>query len=273
MFFTRTISSIILTVVAIATICFNGIYLLGTLFLISIIAFLELTKASGIYKDSKKVNGMEIMGIVGITIYYAFIYFNQSQTFSIASIILTLMGLMFVYVFTFPYYHANDVMGTFFAIVYAPVMLSFVYLTRNLEHGFYLVWLIFISSWISDTAAYLVGTTLGKHKMTPKLSPKKSVEGAIGGILGAALVGGLFAFFIVEKRVVSSEITIAFILISAIGSIISQVGDLAASAIKRNHEIKDYGKVIPGHGGIMDRFDSVIFTAPIIYFLSMLLIS
>ena len=108
--------------------------------------------------------------------------------------------------------------------------------------------------------------------MTPKLSPKKSVEGAVGGVAGSALVGGLYGYFLVENVVSGQEITWIFVVISAAGAMISQVGDLAASAIKRNHEIKDYGHLIPGHGGIMDRFDSVIFTAPMIYALAVLLI-
>lgn len=90
--------------------------------------------------------------------------------------------------------------------------------------------------------------------------------------MGSAIVGALYGYFIVESVVVEQSITWIFVVISAVGAVISQVGDLAASAIKRNQEIKDYGKLIPGHGGVMDRFDSVIFTAPMIYFLTLLLI-
>ncbi len=108
--------------------------------------------------------------------------------------------------------------------------------------------------------------------MTPKLSPKKSIEGAIGGVVGSALAGVLFGYFIVERVVPDQQITWVFAVIGGIGAMISQIGDLAASAIKRNHNIKDYGHLIPGHGGIMDRFDSVIFTAPMIYGLALLFI-
>ena len=109
--------------------------------------------------------------------------------------------------------------------------------------------------------------------MAPKLSPKKSVEGGIGGVLGAALLGVLFALAVNQwAGAQAGVLEIAeYALICAVGALISMVGDLAASAIKRNHEIKDYGKLIPGHGGILDRFDSVIFTAPIIYYLTMAL--
>ena len=146
-------------------------------------------------------------------------------------------------------------------MIYVAVMLSFIYLTRNLPDGHFAVWLIFICSWGCDTCAYCVGMLIGRHKMAPVLSPKKSVEGAVGGVAGAALLGAVFGALTAGK-------VWEYALICAAGALISMVGDLAASAIKRNRDIKDYGKLIPGHGGILDRFDSVIFTAPIIYYLA-----
>ena len=129
--------------------------------------------------------------------------------------------------------------------------------------GKYLVWLIVLSSWGCDTCAYAVGMLIGKHKLAPVLSPKKSIEGAIGGVVGAALIGYIYGmFFWLDPPECA--------LLCAVGAVVSQVGDLAASAIKRNHNIKDYGHLIPGHGGILDRFDSVIFTAPIIYILAVI---
>ena len=156
-------------------------------------------------------------------------------------------------------------MPAFFAVVYVAVMLSFIYLTRNLPDGKFLVWLIFLCSWGCDTCAYCVGMLIGKHKMAPVLSPKKSVEGAVGGVAGAALLGVIYA-------AATQGPILKYAVICAVGALISMVGDLAASAIKRNQGIKDYGKLIPGHGGILDRFDSVIFTAPVIYFLSVIMI-
>ena len=176
-----------------------------------------------------------------------------------------LVLLMFVYVFTFPKYHAEQIMAAMFGIIYVGVMLSFIYQTRCLDGGAYHVWLIFISSWGCDTCAYWVGIMMGKHKMTPELSPKKMKEGAVGGILGAALLGAIYG-------AVTGGTVWAYALICAVGGMISMIGDLSASAIKRNQGIKDYGDLIPGHGGILDRFDSVIFTAPNIYFLCVTLI-
>ena len=148
-------------------------------------------------------------------------------------------------------------LAAFFGVFYVAVMLSYIYQTRILPGGVFQVWLVFICAWGCDTCAYCVGMLIGKHKMAPKLSPKKSVEGGIGGIAGAALIAVLYALAINHW--------------GTAGGAISQIGDLAASAIKRNHDIKDYGKLIPGHGGILDRFDSIIFTAPIIFYLSVLL--
>lgn len=118
----------------------------------------------------------------------------------------------------------------------------------------------------NDTFAYFTGVLIGKHKMAPVLSPKKSVEGAIGGIAGATILGIIYGSIVSTRmsEVIGSPV-LTFAVASCVGAILAIVGDLAASAIKRNYNVKDYGKLIPGHGGILDRFDSVIFTAPIVY--------
>lgn len=273
MFRTRAISSIFLVVIALATILSGGAVLGTTLCVISLIAFFELTKATKVHSEGKKVNAIEGMGSLLILSYYASIFLMEDSRYTLMVILFATILFMFVYVFAFPVYSADQVMSSMFSFLYGPIMLSYVYLTRTLDKGIYLVWMIFIASWISDTCAYLVGVTIGKHKLAPKLSPKKSIEGSLGGIIGAALIGGVFGYFLMDVMNRSFELVWILALIGGIGSIISQVGDLAASAIKRNHDIKDYGKLIPGHGGIMDRFDSVIFTAPIIYYLALFLLS
>ena len=134
----------------------------------------------------------------------------------------------------------------------------------------YIVWLIFLCSWGSDTCAYCVGVLIGKHKMAPKLSPKKSVEGAVGGIVGTILLTILYGWIFMEQMGLTFKYVLILAGISGVGAVISMIGDLAASAIKRNYDVKDFGKLIPGHGGILDRFDSVIFTAPMVYYLAKL---
>ena len=181
------------------------------------------------------------------------------------NLIIVLIAMMFVYVFSYPKYHAEQVMAAFFGVVYVGVMLSYIYQTRMIRDGAFLVWLIFLCSWGCDTCAYCVGMLIGKHKMAPVLSPKKSVEGAVGGVVGAAALGAIYA-------AVTHGPIVEYAVICAVGALISMVGDLAASAIKRNRGIKDYGKLIPGHGGILDRFDSVIFTSPIIFYLAKMIL-
>ncbi|MGN0308318.1 MAG: phosphatidate cytidylyltransferase [Lachnospiraceae bacterium] len=273
MFKIRLFSSIILVIIALATIIGGGWYLAGILWAISLVAYRELCQACGIVKKTEKTNCLEILGFCFITIYYLTMAAVKDSLYMMMVVLLALIACLFVYVFCFPKIHAQQVMGAYFSFVYAPVMFSFIYLTRELEYGLYFVWMIFISSWISDTFAYIFGMLFGRHSLAPVLSPKKSVEGSVAGVLGSALCGALFGYLLVEKLIHEQEITLVFALIAGIGSIISQIGDLAASAIKRNYEIKDYGKLIPGHGGIMDRFDSVIVTAPMIYFLYRILIA
>ena len=267
MFKTRLISGIFLVIAALLTIISGGYVLFVTLLCVSLLGIQELYKAMEVHKDG--IGLLEMAGYLGAVLYYASLLLDFER-YGMMAVLLGLVLLMFVYVFTYPKYEADQVMSAFFGIVYVAVMLSFIFLTRNLEGGKFIVWLIFLCSWGCDTCAYCVGMLIGKHKMAPKLSPKKSIEGGIGGLAGAALLGALYALAINKWGGASAGVG-EYALICFVGGIISMIGDLAASAIKRNHEIKDYGKLIPGHGGILDRFDSVIFTAPVIYYLAVAL--
>ncbi len=272
MFWTRLASGVVLVIIALVTMSFGGWALAGILLTISLIAYRELTKALMVRKDTEKTNGLEIVGWVGITLYYMASVLSSWENLRLMCIIGVFMALMYIYVVRFPKYQIGQVAAAFFAFMYAPVMLSFVYLTRMSPQGIYMVWMILISSWGCDTCAYIVGKTIGKKKIFPVLSPKKSLEGCIGGVVGAALIGGIYGYFFVEQVFPDQTMMWIIAFICGVGAIMSQVGDLAASAIKRNHNIKDYGTLIPGHGGIMDRFDSMIVTAPMIYFLTILMI-
>lgn len=265
MFRTRLISGIVLVAAALAVIITGGPLLGAVLLAVSIIGQNELYRALGI--EDSGFSPLACVGYLGCFVYYV-IVISGFSAYTMTALILMLIALMAVYVFTYPRYRTEQVTGAFFGIVYVAVMLSCIYELRVMEYGAYLVWLIFISSWGCDTCAYCVGMLIGKHKMSPKLSPKKSIEGAVGGVVGAAVIGAVYAFAVSRQMEGGTHTVAGFALICAVGALISMVGDLAASAIKRNHGIKDYGKLIPGHGGILDRFDSVIFIAPVIYYLT-----
>ena len=265
MFKTRLISGIVLVIIALATIISGSWILFFTLLAVSLIGMRELYKVMKV--SDEHVTVLELVGYLGAVLYYIAMKADFGN-YGTMAIIISMILILFVYVFGYPKYHAEQVMAAFFGVVYVAVMLSFIYLTRSLPDGKFLVWLIFLCSWGCDTCAYCVGMLIGKHKMAPVLSPKKSVEGAVGGVVGAALLGAIYAA-VVGSHLEAENPVITYAIICAVGALISMVGDLAASAIKRYHNIKDYGKLIPGHGGILDRFDSVIFTAPVIYYLSM----
>lgn len=258
MFKTRLISGIVLVIIALATIISGSWILFFTLLAVSLIGMRELYKVMKV--SNEHVTVLELVGYLGAVLYYIAMKADFGN-YGTMAIIISMILILFVYVFGYPKYHAEQVMAAFFGVVYVAVMLSFIYLTRSLPDGKFLVWLIFLCSWGCDTCAYCVGMLIGKHKMAPVLSPKKSIEGAVGGVAGAALLGVIYAAATQGKMA-------EYALICAVGALISMVGDLAASAIKRNQNIKDYGKLIPGHGGILDRFDSVIITAPVIYYLA-----
>ena len=263
-FFTRLLSGIVLVALMLATIIPGGNILFVANLLISVVGVYELYKVLGIEKNS-----LGITGYIAVLAYYAVLYFDKKEYMMILMVVF-LMCLLAQYVFMFPKYKTEQISNAIMSMLYAGVMLSYLYSVREGNNGAYTVWLIFLCSWGSDTCAYLAGVAFGKHKMAPVLSPKKSVEGGIGGIVGAALIGTLYALA-VNYWGNAGEDVLRYAIIGAAGGAISQIGDLAASAIKRYHNIKDYGKLIPGHGGILDRFDSVIFTAPIIYYLALFL--
>lgn len=265
MFKTRLLSGILLVIIALITIITGGDVLFGTILLISLIGMTEIYKVLEIEKKE-----LGFVGYAAAIVYFALIRFGLTEWVTALGIGFLIL-IMAVYVFTYPKFRSEHVTLAFFGLFYVAFMLSYVYQIRMLEQGAFLVWLVFLCSWGCDTCAYCVGVTMGKHKMAPVLSPKKSVEGGIGGVVGAALLGAIYAVAINRFAPGANADALQYALICGVGGMISQVGDLAASAIKRNHDIKDYGKLIPGHGGILDRFDSVIITAPIIYYLAVAL--
>lgn len=155
---------------------------------------------------------------------------------------------------------AYDSAATVVTMVYIPFFAHHMVMI-DATHYSKLIWVVVIAAFGSDIFAYFTGYFLGKHKMAPNLSPKKTIEGAVGGLVGSSLFSWLFGFIFLR------EWAAVCLILGLVGGAAGMAGDLTASAFKRKMGIKDYGHLIPGHGGIMDRFDSLIFVAPVVYYI------
>ena len=125
--------------------------------------------------------------------------------------------------------------------------------------------LVFVTAWLSDTVAFAVGKKFGKNKLLPEISPKKTVEGAVGGLAGSVIFN-LILGIVCSVAFKLNVNYLSLFFVSIVAGVMSQLGDLAASSIKREYGIKDFSKLLPGHGGMLDRFDSVLFVAPTVYY-------
>ena len=282
---TRIISGIVLFVLLLFMLTSGGTLLAVCLCFLSLVASRELSTAFGLSGAKEmpkgaelgaphgKTGAMEIAGFVGVLVHYAvLIITNGEARFFIGTVIAYILTQTLIYVIRFPAFHISQLTDTVFCFLYAPVMLSFLFLIRELEYGYLLVWLPFLA-WVCDTFAYFAGMACGKHKLCPLLSPKKTVEGSVGGVIGTMAASTLFGIALPQMSGYYNERVIwACLLIGLAVGVLSQLGDLLASGIKRDRGIKDYGTLIPGHGGIMDRFDSVLFVSPVVYFLIVFLL-
>ena len=271
---TRVISGIVLVILLVATLVCGGYITAGVLLAVSLTAYHEMAEALCFGKKGS-FGILEIIGMCVIVLHYVLMIITGGKMlYFVMMVMLLFFADAAVVVFRFPNLKSDQLVSAVFSFIYAPMMLSFIYLLRIKPAGIYLAFLPFIA-WICDTCAYFAGSLMGKHKLCPGLSPKKTVEGAVGGVIGSVLVGMIFGYVFTFSGSTGMSVmrsVLSFAVITCAASIFSQIGDLIASAIKRDRGIKDYGRIIPGHGGIMDRFDSVIFITPIIFFLSMILI-
>lgn len=263
MFWTRLISGIILIALAVGAIWKGGYILAGVLLVLTIAGMREYYKAAGL--TGHPMTWLELAAYIAAVIYYAVLVFAEPE-YLMPALAGGCLLILVMYVATYPAFKTLEAAGYIYPLLYIAVMLGFMYMIRCRFKGNIEVWLIFLSSWGADTCAYCVGRLIGRHKMSPKLSPKKSVEGAIGGVVGAGLLGVIYALIFKQPIVI-------YMLICMVTAVISMFGDLTASAVKREAGIKDYSHLIPGHGGILDRFDSVLFAAPAVYLSCLMFLS
>lgn len=237
----------------------GGIYLKYAIMFISLMGMYEFYNAV----KKKNITPISKVGYLICIIYYISLGNKINYKFIFLLLIIVVFLLMCMSVLDLKY-NFIDISITLLGFLYPAIFFSFIVIINNLNYGNYLVWFIFISAWICDTAAYYSGKFFGKNKLCPKLSPKKTIEGSIGGIIISTLFCTLFGIFCLHTGVPISIYHYA--IMGVLCSIFSQFGDLFASSIKRYSGIKDYSNLIPGHGGILDRFDSVLFSGIVVYF-------
>ncbi|MGH4122349.1 MAG: phosphatidate cytidylyltransferase [Clostridium sp.] len=236
---------------------------LGGNYLKYLVMVLSLLGMHEFYKVSRKKH-YKPMGLIGYILCIVY-YLNMGNDFSSSFNIYILIGTIFLMLcipVIYTTYNFVDVALTIFGFLYVAVFFSFIVFTNSKPYGGYLVWIIFICSWVCDTSAYYSGRYFGKggiHKLCPKVSPNKTIEGSIGGLLGST-IGCVIYGFVISKYGVPIPLY-HFAVIGVICGIVGQFGDLIASSIKRFVGAKDYSSLIPGHGGILDRFDSILFVS------------
>lgn len=257
MFLVRLFSSVVGLIIFFWVMMSGKLVLNVAVTVISFMALLEMYISMRLYKH------IPIM-IISILAAFAFTFGELASGNSyLSEIIYVYVFLSFLY---FVLYRKKiklvDLTSVFFVTFFICYFFANIVYVRHLPHGKHLVWIIFISSWISDSFAYFTGKLFGKHKLLPVVSPKKTIEGSIGGLVFCVLANIIYGFMM------SSRFSVNFVsltILSVILGIVAQFGDLVMSAIKRDIGVKDFGNIIPGHGGILDRFDSVLFVAPAAY--------
>lgn len=265
---TRVISALVGLILLIAVL-YLGSIVLGVV--VSIIAAIGLYE---FYNSAAKLKNIHPIKPVGYLSIIPLLLLGLEETgwyrldlgilTGISVCVVIFLSMAFI-VFGHKRYNIIDACVTAFGIAYVPFLMSFLILIRKMDFGILLIWLIFIGAWGTDTMAYTFGRLFGKRKIVPEISKNKTMAGAIGGILGCVAL--MFVFGLISRSFFGLELsTAALVLLGLFCGVISQIGDWSASAVKRYVNVKDYGSIMPGHGGVLDRFDSILFVAPVVYY-------
>jgi phosphatidate cytidylyltransferase len=221
-----------------------------------------------IYELHRAFENLDIHTAIYISSFFALLLlyvvaFMQNTSFIFVPFSIVLM-IIFIFLYSIINNNRNDlidVVFTVFSFVYTSILFMYFMLIRFLPLGRHFVWWVFVITWACDTGAFFTGTLFGKKKITPTISPHKTIEGSIGGLLLSAVVSTIFAkLFLLDVSIINAAV------LGAIVGIFSELGDISASLIKRYCGIKDFSNIIPGHGGILDRFDSALFSFPVAYY-------
>ena len=250
----RHIGSLVILPIIIALLS-GSLLLKYLMLLISLIAILEFSNAM----SQKNINISKNV-LIGFTTLYYILDFNNIYILILVFFILLLLSTL----------NKNTIVNislSFLSIFYIVIPFSFIVILYN--KNIYLPWIIYLSAWSTDTMAYIIGKRFGKRKIVKHISPNKTLEGFIAGIISCVITISLYGFFFSDKLNIS---TINMIYISLCTGIIGQIGDLIASSIKRFSGIKDFGNLIPGHGGVLDRFDSILMISSVVFIFSEILL-
>ncbi len=265
---TRILTAAVMLAVFIPILVFSELFIYPVaMALLAALATFELVRCLGLHRDPCLLPAVALVFALTLLARYTATP-ERHLTYITVAFFLFALYLFATAVFRPGRVSYGSLMGVLGGSFYLTVAFSAMVLLRDLPHGGYLFLLPYVGAWVTDTFAYFTGRLLGKHKLAPVISPKKTVEGSLGGIVFAVGVFLLYGLILANAGLTPRYLSLG--LCGLLVSVVSQIGDLALSAIKREYGIKDYGKLFPGHGGVLDRFDSVIATAPLILFLSLL---
>lgn len=265
---TRFISAMVGLALFFLIIFLPPIVLALAIFIISIISINEY--CSSMRKAGLKPFDAIIYGsvlLIPLVVFYFEIGFSSKMLAAITvAALFSILILILSYYLVYNRKHVfSDAMSTVFGAVYLVPLFSTILFVRYMDYGIYHIFIAFGGAWITDTFAYFTGRAFGKKKLIPEISPNKTVAGAIGGVIGTTIIVIIYGWYLNNNVYDQSVSYFIFFALGFLLSIFSQFGDLAASAIKRFARIKDFGRLMPGHGGAIDRFDSVLFTAAITF--------
>lgn len=252
----RVLTAIVL-VPLLGLVLLGGIWFSSLLILVGVVGYSELLRMKG-YKY------LELPSVAGFALMLIWLLYGAAWivSFQPGMLLWGVYALLFLTVAVKNRFTYSDMGYIFLSSVYVGLSLHYVNQLRALDGGLLLILFVLFVIWATDIGAFFIGRALKGPKLWPSISPNKTLSGSIGGIVIAALVGTIFSFFLTNTHPITE-----WMLVSIVISIAGQIGDLVESGIKRSLDVKDSGTILPGHGGVLDRFDSVLFAAPIAFHL------